>query len=236
MDLRRADYLIVSCEHGGNRVPSRFRKLISKRFLNTHRGYDPGALALAHEVAAATGAPLFYSTVTRLLVELNRPLGHPQLFSKDFVEATREALLRRYYIPYWRGIETAIRKAVRRGRRVRHLSVHSFTPKLAGVRRTTDIGLLFDPRHATEAAFGRAWRDEILRTAAACVCAGTTLTRVRTRASSPRCARSSARAATSASRSRSTRDSRAATRAAGGPCAGFSCKPFLGNIRLKKRS
>jgi predicted N-formylglutamate amidohydrolase len=107
MDLRRADYLIVSCEHGGNRVPSRFRKLISKRFLNTHRGYDPGALALARDVAAATHAPLFYSTVSR------------------------EALLRRYYFPYWNAVE----KTVRRGRRILHLSCHSFTPKLAGVRR-----------------------------------------------------------------------------------------------------
>jgi len=158
MGLPRPDYLIVSCEHGGNRAPLPFSKLFSRRFLDTHRGYDPGALALARDFAAATGAPLFYSTVSRLLVELNRPLDHPQLFHLPLPERVREALLRRYYFPYW----NAVHKAAQRGRRVLHLSCHSFTPKLRAVRRTTDIGLLFDPERPAEAAFCRRWRDAIL--------------------------------------------------------------------------
>ncbi|HEY8250863.1 MAG TPA: N-formylglutamate amidohydrolase [Burkholderiales bacterium] len=158
MSLPRPDYLIVSCEHGGNRVPSPFSKLFSRRFLDTHRGYDPGALAVARDFAAATGAPLFYSTVSRLLVELNRPLGHPQLFHLPLPEPVREALLRRYYFPYW----NAVHKAAQRGRRVLHLSCHSFTPKFRGVRRATDIGLLFDPARPAEAAFCRRWRRAIL--------------------------------------------------------------------------
>jgi predicted N-formylglutamate amidohydrolase len=147
----------VSCEHGGNRMPG-FGHLISKRFLDSHRGYDPGALELARELAAATGAPLFHSSVSRLLVELNRPLGHPQLFYLDLPEADRDRLLRRYYSPYWRAIETAIRRA---GRRALHLSVHSFTPRFRGVTRSTDVGLLFDPRRPGEAAFCRAWRKAL---------------------------------------------------------------------------
>ncbi len=159
MSLPRPDYLIVSCEHGGNRVPTPFRKHFSERLLATHRGYDPGALALARDLSAATGAPLFYSTITRLLVELNRPLGHPQVFFLELSEEARAALLRRYYFPYW----NAVRKAVQRGRRVLHLSVHSFTPRFRGVQRTTDIGLLFDPHRAAEAAFCRTWRERILK-------------------------------------------------------------------------
>jgi predicted N-formylglutamate amidohydrolase len=159
MALPRADYLILSCEHGGNKVPVQFWTHFSPRFLETHRGYDPGALALARDFAAATGAPLFYSSITRLLVDLNRPLGHPQLFVTELPEKSRAALLRRYYVPYW----SAVEKAARRGRRVLHLSCHSFTPKLAGVRRTTDIGLLFDPARGAEAAFCRRWGREILK-------------------------------------------------------------------------
>ncbi|MCD6041339.1 MAG: N-formylglutamate amidohydrolase [Burkholderiales bacterium] len=158
MSLPRADYLIVSCEHGGNRVPSRFRTLFSGKLLDSHRGWDPGALALARDIARATGAPLFYSTTSRLLVELNRPLGHPQIFHRDFPQETRQRLLARYYRPYWRAVEEAIRKA---GKRVLHLSVHSFTPRLRGVRRRTDIGLLFDPRRRSEIAFCRGWRAAI---------------------------------------------------------------------------
>lgn len=162
MALRRADYLIVSCEHGGNRLPARFRNAFSRRFLDTHRGYDPGALALARDLAAATGAPLFYSSVSRLLVELNRPLGHPQVFHRDFAPRTRDALLKRYYFPYWRAIENSVANAIRRGRRVLHLSVHSFTPRFRGTRRTTDVGLLFDPRRRAEVAFCRRWRAALL--------------------------------------------------------------------------
>lgn len=158
MRLPSGDYLILSCEHGGNRLPARFQNLFSKRFLSTHRGYDPGALALARDFAAATGAPLFCSTLSRLLVERNRPLGHPQVFSRNLPPEVREKLLREYYFPYWRGIERAVRRA---SRRVLHISFHSFTPKLRGERRTTDVGLLFDPAREPEAAFCRRWRHAI---------------------------------------------------------------------------
>lgn len=159
--VSRADYLIVTCEHGGNRVPARFRHLFSARFLATHRGYDPGALDFARAFAKARRAPLFYSTVSRLLIELNRPLGHPHIFHRKFPARTREALLRRYYFPYWRGIESAIARAIRRGHRVLHLSVHSFTPRFRGVTRSTDVGLLFDPQRPREARFCASWRKRI---------------------------------------------------------------------------
>ena len=145
--------LIVSCEHGGNRVPLPFRTLLSTKFLESHRGWDPGALALARDFAAATGAPLFHSTISRLLVELNRPLGHPQVFHLDLAKDVREDLLRRYYLPYW----NAVSRAARRGRRVVHLSVHSFTPRMRGVTRDVDVGLLFDPARPLEASFCKRW-------------------------------------------------------------------------------
>jgi predicted N-formylglutamate amidohydrolase len=156
--------LILSCEHGGNRVPARYRGVFSETLLATHRGYDPGALTVARDFAAATGARLFYSTISRLLVELNRPLGHHQIFSARAIRlapALREELIERYYLPYWRAVEGAVEKALSRGRRVLHLSVHSFAPRLAGVRRMTDIGLLFDPRRALEAQFCELWRHAL---------------------------------------------------------------------------
>ena len=159
MGLPRSDYLILSCEHGGNRLPAPFQHLFTKRFLGTHRGHDPGALALARDFAAVTGAPLFYSTVSRLLVELNRPLGHPQVFAKNLPPRVREELLQRYYFPYWRQVEGAVRRT---SRRVLHISFHSFTPKLRGERRTTDVGLLFDPAREPEVRFCHAWRGSIV--------------------------------------------------------------------------
>ncbi len=140
-------------------MPAPFGKLLSKALLDTHRGYDPGALAVARDIAAATRAPLFYSTVSRLLVELNRPLGHPQLFFRKFPRATQDALLRRYYFPYW----NAVGKAARRGGRVIHLSVHSFTPRMRGETRKVDVGLLFDPSRPAEVRLCKRWHDALQR-------------------------------------------------------------------------
>jgi predicted N-formylglutamate amidohydrolase len=160
------DELIVSCEHGGNAIPAPYRHLFSRWTLATHRGYDPGALQAARAIATVTRAPLFYCAVSRLLVELNRPLGHAQVFSpyaQRLPAGERDRLLQHYYLPYWNAVEARLRKAMRRGGRVLHLSVHSFTPRFRGVRRATDIGLLYDPARPLEAQFCRSWRAAILR-------------------------------------------------------------------------
>lgn len=115
MGLRRADYLIVSCEHGGNRVPSAFKTLFSEKFLASHRGYDAGALALARDLAAAARAPLFYSTTSRLLVELNRPLGHPQIFHRPFPERTRAAMRERFSARRYVGVQIEVNQKFPRG-------------------------------------------------------------------------------------------------------------------------
>lgn len=52
--------LVLSCEHGGNRVPGpwkdRFRG--ARDVLDSHRGWDPGALSLARSRARALDATL----------------------------------------------------------------------------------------------------------------------------------------------------------------------------------
>jgi len=46
---------LITCEHGGNRIPARYRPLFACHgaLLASHRGYDPGALALARDFASA---------------------------------------------------------------------------------------------------------------------------------------------------------------------------------------
>ena len=158
--------ILITCEHGGNRIPARYRALFRKHRsrLESHRGYDPGALAVARDFAAAFHAELVYSTTSRLLVELNRSPGHPQLFSaitSALPEEERRRVLERYYLPYREWVESQVRLAVERGRRILHVSCHSFTPKLDGVERQADVGLLYDPRRPAEARFCAAWRSEL---------------------------------------------------------------------------
>ena len=158
---------IVTCEHGGNRVPARYTKLFApyEKELDSHRGYDPGALELARAVASALGAPFLYSTTTRLLIELNRSANHKGLFSKvtnKLDESEQDWLIQNYYMPYQNRVEKAIGDLCGRNRKVLHLSVHSFAPVMKGERRNAEIGLLYDPRRPMEKSFCRAWR-EVLR-------------------------------------------------------------------------
>ena len=70
----RKETLIITCEHGGNAVPAAYAALFSghELLLETHRGWDPGALELAGQMASKFDAPLYAATTTRLLIDLNR--------------------------------------------------------------------------------------------------------------------------------------------------------------------
>jgi predicted N-formylglutamate amidohydrolase len=164
--LLRSHQLLITCEHGGNHVPARYRAAFAgaEGALESHRGYDPGALELARQFARALRAPLIYSTTSRLLIELNRALGHRQSFSPYALRLparTRVELVRRYYAPYRAAVAGQVARAASRGRRLVHLSCHSFTPRLAGVLRTADVGLLFDPRRGAEARFCTSWQASL---------------------------------------------------------------------------
>jgi predicted N-formylglutamate amidohydrolase len=161
-----SDFAIVSCEHGGNRVPAAYAALFRdhRRLLDTHRGYDPGSLDLARACARRLEAPLHFSTVTRLLVELNRSPGHRSLFSsvtKTLPRAEREALLAEYYLPYRQAVEDEIKAAIAGGRRAVHFSLHTFTPRLDGEVRRADVGLLYDPRRSGETALCAVLKDAL---------------------------------------------------------------------------
>lgn len=162
----RIDSYLVTCEHGGNRIPSSLRPLFrdSRALLATHRGFDPGALVMARQLATAFAAPLVTSTVSRLVVDLNRSIGHPRLYSKATratSRATRASIIDRYYLPYRAEVERLVAQAVARGRRVVHVSSHSFTPVLDGEVRSADVGLLYDPGRRGEGELCARWKKSL---------------------------------------------------------------------------
>jgi len=149
---------IVSCEHGGKQVPRDYQHLFTgcEELLASHRGWDIGILSLARDLARELSVSLHASTVSRLLVDLNRSLGSRSLFSecgKDLTSEQRQKVLQRYYHPYRQAVEGDVACAVSQGGKVLHLSVHSFTPVLKGQVRTADIGLLYDPSREVEKHF-----------------------------------------------------------------------------------
>jgi len=154
---------VITCEHGGNRIPILYRELFHahQALLDSHRGFDPGALIMARALATAFAAPLVASTVSRLLVDLNRSVGHPSLHYEAIRNAPaelRQKILKHHYQPYRAQAERLVRLAIADRGLVIHLSSHSFTPELDGRVRNADIGLLYDPARPGEADLCERWK------------------------------------------------------------------------------
>jgi predicted N-formylglutamate amidohydrolase len=161
--------LLLTCEHAGNRVPPRYRRAFKDAgsVLRSHRGWDPGALALARSLERVTGAPLVSAATTRLLIDLNRTPGNPSLYSRYTARLDpreRARIFDEHYAPHLARVRETLRRLLAAGYPpVVHVGVHSFTPVLRGVRRDVHVGLLFDPARPLEAGLCRAWREELAR-------------------------------------------------------------------------
>jgi len=159
----RPVFVLITCEHGGNRIPTGYRRWFRgcARRLASHRGYDPGALAMARTLSHVLAAPRLTATVSRLVVDLNRSAGHRAWFSDAMLRApstVREEAVLRFYRPYRNAVEDAVARQIERGHRVLHVSSHSFTPVLDGVARRADISLLYDPSSAFERRVVTSWQ------------------------------------------------------------------------------
>ncbi|MCW5589392.1 MAG: N-formylglutamate amidohydrolase [Legionellales bacterium] len=158
--------VILTCEHATNAMPKSFQSLFSQTFLNSHRGIDKGAKALFMYLAKHLKCYAKAATMSRLLIDLNRSLDNPQLFHSAVMklgEKIPEKIIQRYYLPYRSEIENHIQAILTQGEGVIHLSIHSFTPILRGVKRETDIGLLFDPKRSGERDFCQNLRRHLQR-------------------------------------------------------------------------
>ena len=158
--------LLLTCEHAGNEVPRQYAHLFrgAARALASHRGWDPGSRELGRIFQRQLKAPLNQVKTTRLLVELNRGIGHPRLFSEftsQLDAIAKQEILDRYYHPHRASVEAWIAARVAVGDQVIHLSLHTFKPSLDGAVRNADVGLLYDPQRPAEKALCRAWRHSI---------------------------------------------------------------------------
>jgi predicted N-formylglutamate amidohydrolase len=153
--------LLITCEHAGSRVPRAYAHVLRGAPLASHRGWDPGALPLARRIARRLRVPVHAVLWSRLLVESNRSIENPRIWSRwtaRLPRDERERLLERYWWPHRREVEHEVRRAAGSGRRVVHVAVHTFTPVLAGEVRRADVGLLYDSARKQERAFCLRWR------------------------------------------------------------------------------
>lgn len=153
---RMNPFFVLSCEHAGNLIPEQFLPLFSEHqdVLNTHRGIDIGANYLFEQLSASqVWDHAQKMEISRLLIEMNRSLHHPRLFSEfsnSLPPSTKKELINHYYLPYRLQLENIVRQAQENQLFVFHLSVHSFTPVWEGESRKGDICWLYDPGRPTE--------------------------------------------------------------------------------------
>jgi predicted N-formylglutamate amidohydrolase len=155
--------LVLSCEHGGNRIPAEWASLFRSQAgrLESHNGWDPGALSIAKSLASRFGAPLVAATTSRLLVDLNRSPHNPSVFSKTTQRLPRDeraTVIERVHRPHWERFREVLDSF---DGPVLHIAVHSFTPVFAGRVRAFDLALLYDPAREPEREFAATFKKII---------------------------------------------------------------------------
>lgn len=149
---------LITCEHASNKIPKEYAGLFypHKKLLETHRGWDIGSLECYLALCKAIPCCHQQAKWSRLLIELNRSLPHPNLSSsitKNLDKPAQQRIIQQYYLPYHENVIKQIEHLLRYHQRILHISVHSFTPVLNNVERNADIGLLYDPKRQNERDF-----------------------------------------------------------------------------------
>jgi predicted N-formylglutamate amidohydrolase len=159
--------ILISCEHAVNSVPMAWRQLFedNEDVLASHRGWDRGAVDLAHCLAESLSAPCLVARVSRMLIDHNRSPHNPGLwseFTRELPAKEKERVVEEYYAPFRREAADWIAAQHADGRQILHLSVHTFTPVYEGKEREVDVGLLYDPGRPEESYFASRWKSHLL--------------------------------------------------------------------------
>lgn len=151
----RSPYIVV-CEHAGNAIPQRLARLgLSDDVIDSHAGWDIGALALARSLANALNGALVYQRFSRLVYDCNRPPeasdampARSEVYSitanATLSPGERRQRIEALYLPFHAAIESEIEDAQTCGAEPIIVTIHSFTRIYNGERRDVDLGILAD--------------------------------------------------------------------------------------------
>lgn len=155
--------LLITCEHAGNIVPEKYKSLFKHAVdaLDSHEGWDPGAWDIATYLGNYFNTEPIGCHTSRLLIEVNRSLSSPQLFSRYSTllsDNEKQNLISEIYNTYRKSVGIKIEQLQKP---VLHLSIHSFTPVYYGKERKVELGLLFDPDRELESSFCNAFKQTL---------------------------------------------------------------------------
>jgi predicted N-formylglutamate amidohydrolase len=157
LEIEAARPIVLACDHASNRVPRALDNLgLASEHLQQHIAWDIGAGAVTRLLSRRLKANAVLGNYSRLVVDLNRNLEDPSAFpaiSDGILVPANLGLTVEHRAERARALFKPYHEAVRRvtqdwtggaGQIPVFLSIHSFTPKLHGVRRPWHIGVLWD--------------------------------------------------------------------------------------------
>ncbi|MBN20426.1 MAG: N-formylglutamate amidohydrolase [Bdellovibrionaceae bacterium] len=153
--------IIISCEHAGNKIPKFIKNKINipHSILNSHRGYDKGALEITKKFSKKLNKTPQINKISRLIIDYNRSLNNKNIWSSytsNISEEDKEKLIKSY--SHYREI---IQKKI--NHKNIHLSIHSFTPIKNGIKRNCDFAVLYDPNHSNEKMFAKKIKERLTK-------------------------------------------------------------------------
>ncbi len=149
----RCGGIVVVADHAANCVPADIALGIDPALLDQHIAVDIGVRAVAELLAARPGFAAHCATYSRLVCDLNREEHSAGLFpiasdghaipGNALDDAGRLARMARFYHPY----HDALARLLDNARPALIVSLHSFTPRLAGDTaqlRPWQVGVLYN--------------------------------------------------------------------------------------------
>lgn len=149
--------LVLVVDHASNAFPAPWEDLgLAPADRTAHIAWDPGALPVAQAIARRLDAPLFAATVSRLVLDLNRPVGSATLIpavsettaipgNAALSAEARAHRVHAVYEPYHAALDALVERQCRRASAAPAVvAIHTFTPVYKGVARALHAGILFD--------------------------------------------------------------------------------------------
>jgi predicted N-formylglutamate amidohydrolase len=172
LNLNGSSQLLLTCDHASRAVPWSLGQLgLPPEQLDRHIAYDIGAAAITRILSDTLNAQSILAGFSRLVIDVNRPPGHPQSVPKvsDRIEIPANKKLSKIELnqrismlfdPYHKVIADSIANLWCRGPAPVLFSIHSFTPHFENQKRPWDVGILWkkDPRLSEPLMEKLAWR------------------------------------------------------------------------------
>ena len=148
--------LVLAGDHASRAVPKHMNQLgLDDWVMHQHVALDIGTKDLLYGLSQRLDAPAVLAGYSRLIVDCNRQLDDPTAISDvsdniyipgnaGLTDEDKALRVQSFYQPYRAAIEHTLDGYRDRGIVPALISIHSFTPELAGVPRPWHVGVLWD--------------------------------------------------------------------------------------------